>query len=170
MPMSPYMRELRDLVGHRLLEIPAVSVLVLDDERRLLLVRHVEGDVWTTPGGAVEPEETPADAAVREMWEETGLAVELTGVLGVYGGPAFTTAYANGDRVSFAMTAFTARILSGDPRPDGVETLELRWFAAAELDGLATPRWAPRVLADAFAPRGPARFEPPTWSPGLSGS
>ena len=49
---------------------------------------HVEGDEWTTPGGMIEPEETPADAAVREAWEETGLVVALTRIVGVFGGSA----------------------------------------------------------------------------------
>jgi 8-oxo-dGTP pyrophosphatase MutT (NUDIX family) len=47
----------------------------------VLLVRHVEGNDWTTPGGMIEPLETPADAAVRETWEETGLHVELESLL-----------------------------------------------------------------------------------------
>ena len=49
--------------------------------RRILLVRHVEGNQWTTPGGLIEPEETPADAAVREAWEETGVESELVAPL-----------------------------------------------------------------------------------------
>jgi len=63
-----------------------VSVITFGDSERVLLVRHVEGNDWTTPGGMVEPYETPADAAVRETWEETGLYVRLTRIIGVFGG------------------------------------------------------------------------------------
>ena len=90
MPMSEYMRELRGKLGRRLLELPAVSVVTRDDEGRVLLVQHENGLVWVTPGGAVEPNEAPADSAVLEMWEETGLEVELVRIVGVCGGPVPT--------------------------------------------------------------------------------
>src|SRR5690349_24934449 len=101
MPMSEYMRALRAKVGGQLLQIPSVTILTFDGAGRVLLVKHGDVHLWTTPGGAVDPLETPADAAIREMWEETGLDVELLRVLGVYGGVEFQTTYANGDVVSF---------------------------------------------------------------------
>ena len=73
--MSDYIRNLRAMIGTTVLEVPTVSVLVFDARDRVLLVRHAEGNDWTTPGGMMEPYETPADAAVRETWEETGLFV-----------------------------------------------------------------------------------------------
>lgn len=72
MPMSEYVRALRAKIGTTVLEVPTVSVLTFDESERVLLVRHVEGNAWTTPGGMIEPYELPADAAVREMWEEPG--------------------------------------------------------------------------------------------------
>src|SRR6476469_2851423 len=98
MPMSPYVRSLREKIGNDLLEVPSVSILAVDQRDHVLLVRHVDSEFWTTPGGMVEPYETPADAAVREMWEETGLLVEPTAILGVFGGPECAVEYANGDR------------------------------------------------------------------------
>jgi ADP-ribose pyrophosphatase YjhB (NUDIX family) len=163
--MSEYMRDLRACVGSRLLQIPSVTVLCFDPQERVVLVRHADKGAWTTPGGAVEPCERPADAALREMWEETGLEVELARVIGVYGGPEFTTSYSNGDRVSFTMTVFEAREVGGRLRPDGEETLEVRRFAASQIAGLELQPWAPRVIHKAFAERGSAWFDPPTWSP-----
>ena len=171
--MSDYMRTVRSKLGSQLLEIPSVSVLTFDERDRVVLVRHAEFDLWTTPGGAVEPEEVPADAAVREMWEETGLHVELQRVIGVYGGPEFTTTYRNGDAVSFMMTVFQARRIGGCLRPDDEETLEVGSFAQDEVAELAMQHWAPRVVMRAFADRlrggdppssGPY-FDPPTWAP-----
>jgi 8-oxo-dGTP pyrophosphatase MutT (NUDIX family) len=101
MPMSPYVRSLRARIGNDVLEIPSVSVILFDSRQRVLLVRHVEGNVWTTPGGMVEPCETPADAAVREMWEETGLFVALTHIIGVFGGTLCASTYSNGGKVAF---------------------------------------------------------------------
>ena len=75
MPMSDYIRGLRERIGTTVLEVPTVSVLVFDAQQRVLLVRHAEGNDWTTPGWMIEPYETPADAALRETWEETGLLV-----------------------------------------------------------------------------------------------
>lgn len=165
MPMSDYMRTLRSGVGSLMVEIPSVCVLSFDEQDRVVLVRHAEVDLWTTPGGAVEPREVPADTAVREMWEETGLHVELLRVLGVYGGSEFTTTYRNGDAVSFMMAVFLARRIGGTPRPDGVETLEVASFTRAEIADLPMQAWAPRVVYDAFDARDRAIFDPPRWRP-----
>src|SRR5512144_1972777 len=100
MPMSDYIRALRAHIGNAVLEVPTVSVVVRDGSDRVLLVRHVEGNDWTTPGGMLEPYETPADAAVRETWEETGLLVRLVRIVGVFGGPVCSTTYRNGDRIA----------------------------------------------------------------------
>jgi ADP-ribose pyrophosphatase YjhB (NUDIX family) len=134
--MSDYIRALRAKIGTTVLEVPSVSVLTLDERDRLLLLRHVEGSDWTTPGGMVEPYETPADAAVREMWEETGLHVELTRIVGVFGGELCSTTYANGDRVAWVSTVFAAEVVGGVLRPDGEEILEARHFARHEIDSI----------------------------------
>ena len=167
MPMSEYMSELRRKVGSQLLEIPSVSVIARDDEGRVLLVQHAEIGSWVTPGGAIDPTETPADAAVREMWEETGLEVRPTRLAGVYGGPEFNVRYQNGDENSYAMIVFEAEIIGGDPRPDGVETLDVRFFTAAEIEALQTPVWMAEVLADVLAGGERGGFRAATWRPGV---
>ena len=165
MPMSDYVRALRDRIGNDVLEIPTVSVIVFDDRDRVLLVRHVEGNVWTTPGGMIEPYELPADAAVRETWEETGLAVELSHIVGVFGGVPCSGVYSNGDKVSFVSTVFVATVTGGTLRPDGVETLEARYFTREELGGVAVRPHVMLYLDAAWARDTSARFQPPTWRP-----
>jgi 8-oxo-dGTP pyrophosphatase MutT (NUDIX family) len=165
MPMSEYMRQIRNAVGSVLLEVPSTSVIVRDEAGRVLLARHSEGNVWVTPGGAIEPLETPADAAVREVWEETGLHVELTRLLGAYGGPEFVVTYGNGDRTSYLMVVFEGRVLRGSERPDGEEILEVRWFEERELGDLGLSDWMREVLADAFAEKPDAGFRPAAWRP-----
>lgn len=163
MPMSDYVRSLRALVGTTVLEVPTVSLACLDESSRLLLVRHAEGDDWTTPGGMVEPFEAPADAAVREMWEETGLVVELTRIVGVFGGPHQAATYANGDRIAWVSTLFACRAVGGTLRPDGAETLECRYVARAQARALRLKPHMPPVLDAVWQPRDSPYFAPPTW-------
>lgn len=65
-----------------------VAVALFDESRRILLVRQEYGHrLWSLPGGAVERQESPVAAAVRETAEETGLAVEISGLIGIYAAP-----------------------------------------------------------------------------------
>jgi 8-oxo-dGTP pyrophosphatase MutT (NUDIX family) len=159
------MRQLREKIGHDLILMPSVTILTFDEKERVLLVRHSEGDVWIVPGGSIDPLEQPVDAAVREMWEETGLLIEPTRILGVYGGPEFYLTYRNGDQVNYVMTVFEGRVTSGSLQPDAVEILELGYFSEEELQDLVTVDWVKMVLADVFRNRKIAHFRPPTWRP-----
>jgi 8-oxo-dGTP pyrophosphatase MutT (NUDIX family) len=169
MPMSDYMSELRARVGHTLLEVPSVSVAARDREGRVLLVLHSEGGAWVLPGGAIEPEETPADAALRETWEETGLLVRLERLAGVCGGPEFVVRYANGDATSYLMVVFEAAVVAGDPVPDGVEVLEARFFTPAEVGALNVARWVPEALERVLSQDEASRFRAGRWRPPPAG-
>ena len=165
MPMSDYIRGLRALIGSVVLEVPTVAVLTFDDNNRVLLVRHVEGNDWTTPGGMIEPYETPSNAAVREMWEETGLHVELTRVIGVFGGGLCASTYSNGDKVSWVSTVFAGRPVQGVLRPDGEETLEARYFAHTETRDIRCKPHVQLFLEAAYSLQQKAQFQQPTWKP-----
>ena len=58
MPISPYYRRLRDLVGDELLLLPSVAALIRDAEGRVLVQKRGDG-TWSLPAGAIEPGETP---------------------------------------------------------------------------------------------------------------
>lgn len=163
--MSDHMRALREKIGTTVLEIPTVSILTFDDRQSALLVRHAEGNDWTTPGGMVEPYETPADAAVREMWEETGLLVALTRIIGVFGGERCTTTYSNGDRISWIATVFGGEVVGGELKPDGEEILETRYFQRSELDSIRCKPHVRLFLDAGYSPRRAAHFQPPSWQP-----
>ena len=168
MPMSEYVRGLRAKIGTTVLEIPTVSVITFDQGDRVLLVRHVEGNDWTTPGGMIEPYELPADAAVREMWEETGLHVALTHVVGVFGGALCSGTYSNGDKVAWVSTVFGARFIRGTLRPDGQETLETRYFSRAETRQIRCKPHVHLFLEAAYAGQQKAHFQQATWEPPLA--
>lgn len=134
MGISPYLQSLREAVGHELLLVPSVAVLAWDEDGRLLLVRDAETGRWQTIGGAIEPDESPQNAALRETQEEAGVIVRVERIRAVLGGPQFRLTYANGDAVAYVPTVLDARVTDGTPHPDVEETLEVRWFTA---EGLA---------------------------------
>ncbi len=118
-----------------------------------------------TIGGAIDPGEEPADAAVRECWEETGLLVEPTRLLGVFGGPSFRIAYPNGDIASYVAIAFEARKICGTLRADGLETSALKFVSRNESESLTMAPWNEFMVATAFGCKDRAYFAPPTWQP-----
>ena len=165
MPISPYIHNLRQKVGHDLLHIPSVTILVFDEQNRVLLVKDAGSGQWTTPGGAIDPGERPATAALREMHEETNLRVELTHITGIYGGSDFIMTYPNNDQTSYFMTVFAARIVGGEMRPDQTETVAIAYFSQADLAALSLSPWKQLVLADAFQPQPQTRFQANRWRP-----
>ena len=171
MSMSKYLRHLRERIGHDLVLMPAVAAIIFDGRGRILLIKCAVGEGWGTPGGSVEPDEQPADAVVRETWEETGLLIEPERVLGVYGGPEFRVTYANRDQVSYLGTAFECRVVGGALRPDLDKVSEVAYFSQAELTGLDLSPLQRVILADVFAGHADdrTRFQSPTWQPPAGG-
>jgi 8-oxo-dGTP pyrophosphatase MutT (NUDIX family) len=166
MPISDYLKDLRTLIGTKLVLMPSVAALVFDDAGRVLLARHSTGGggVWSTPGGAIDPDEAPQDAVVREVWEELRLDVEPIRCLGTFGGPDFRITYPNGDQVAYVITAFECRLLGGTMVPDGDEVLEARYFAVDELRSLVLSNWGKTVLPTLVATRN-GWVPPVTWRP-----
>ena len=149
MAISPFLARIRQLVGHELLVLPSVAVLPWDEQGRLLLVRQSDHGQWGTIGGAVEPDEAPSDAAAREALEEAGVVVELGPIRAVLGGPEFRIRYPNGDETSYVSIVFDARIVEGEPCPDGDETLETGWFAPPDLADVQLSSFTRSLLSSA---------------------
>lgn len=156
MPREGYIAELRTRVGTLPLLVPSVAVFVHHGDR-IAVGRHRDTGRWVIPGGAVELGERPATCAVREVAEETGLAVRLTALRGVYGGgPAHRVHYPNGDVCDYVVTIFDAVVDGPADLPAETEELtDLMWVDQGELAVLDTHPWLEAVLAH------PTGFEPP---------
>lgn len=145
MPISDYLAGLRDKVGHDLLMMPCAAGIVRDAGRRILLQRRSDNGLWSVPGGALDPDEHPAEGCVREVYEETGLVVRPVQLLSVETHPL--TTYPNCDVAQAVVTVFDCRVVGGElARLDG-ESLELRFFAP---DALPTSPFVQRFLPEVF--------------------
>ena len=147
MGMSPHIARLRAFVGHELLVLPCVAVLPRDEEGRVLLGWHAgSSDGWGIIGGAVDPGESPAQAAIREAREEIGVEVRLGRLLDVLGGRDYEVTYPNGDRVAYVSAVYEAIIVDGDPAPADGELSEVAWFSREELSAAHLSRFARALL------------------------
>ncbi len=135
MGMSDYYQGLRDRIGCTLLLIPAVAAVVRDGKGCLLLQQRHDGS-WSLPAGAVEPGETPGQAVVREVFEETGLRVMPERITGVVGGKSCRTKYPNGHEVEYVVTIFECAVVGGDLIAPGDETRRLAFVDATEASSL----------------------------------
>ncbi|RSN42632.1 NUDIX hydrolase [Amycolatopsis sp. WAC 04197] len=113
----------------------AVSAFIQDDEGRILMIRRTDNDLYSIPGGQLELGETLAQAAVREVREETGIECEVTGVIGLYSNPNHVIAYDDGEvRQEFSI-CFRAKLKAGELRTSN-ESKEVCWVGSHVVDEL----------------------------------
>ena len=128
-----------------------VTSVVVEAEGGVLLGRRsIEpgAGLWCLPGGFVNHDEDPFDAAIRECREEIGATVEITGLLGVYHIPKRGAS-------SMVGIAYRAAVVDGERAEPGSEMSELGVFGAGSLPELAFPSHR-QILGDYFTSRGPA--------------
>lgn len=137
--------------------VPAAGVLAVDEAGRLLLQRRRDTGDWAIPMGRMELGETPSQCAVRETLEETGVQVEVTGMLGIYSDPGYIVAYDDHEdpsrfgevRQEFEITLI-GRPVAGEPTEND-EADAVRWFEPSELDGTQIHPRMRQQLADYLA-------------------
>ena len=114
--------------------VPACGVLAVNAAGEILLQRRCDTSQWALPMGKMELGETPTQCAVRETHEETGVLVEVVGLVGIYSDPAHIVAYTDGEvRQEYEVTLL-ARPIGGAPAVNE-EASDVRWVAAADLGG-----------------------------------
>jgi 8-oxo-dGTP diphosphatase len=116
---------------------------VTDEQGRLLMIKrgHEPGaGLWSIPGGRIEPGETDAEALVREMFEETGLAVEAGPLIGSVRRPGL-------DGAVIDIRDYAATVTGGTLRP-GDDAADARWIEAADLDSLEITEGLIEALTD----------------------
>lgn len=168
MAISPYVAELRTRIGKSRLLLPSVTAIIYGPLGEILLVRQRDGNAWSTPGGSVELDENPVDAVVRETWEETGLVVQPTALIGVFGGPSFVVRYSNGDETQYVMSVFECSVMSGAISDSTDEVIQCRFVPESEFRALDVSPWTRDVLPLCYLrPREPI-IGPVTWTPPLA--
>lgn len=123
--------------------LDATAVVVKDGE--ILLIQRADFKLWALPGGRVEAGESVAQAAIREVYEETGLQIALTSLVGIYAMPRWI---GNDHSVVFA-----ASPLGGAVEPQAQEAETARYFRAADLPERLN-WWHRQPIRDALAGRG----------------
>jgi 8-oxo-dGTP pyrophosphatase MutT (NUDIX family) len=115
--------------------VVAVTAFVQDESGRLLLIRRTDNDLYAIPGGALELSETLTQTVQREVMEETGIEVQVTGLIGIYSDPDHVIEFTDGEvRQEFSI-CFRAQPTGGEPRTSN-ESKEVLWRDPADLDAL----------------------------------
>jgi ADP-ribose pyrophosphatase YjhB (NUDIX family) len=122
--------------------IPCVGAIITDREGRLLLIQRghePEAGRWSLPGGRVEPGESDQQAVVREIREETGLAVRCGGLVGAVERPA-------PDGAVLQIRDYAATVTGGELTP-GDDAAAARWVNRDGLSELPLTRGLAEALA-----------------------
>lgn len=109
------------------------SAVILDADQKILLTRRSDNGLWCLPSGAMEPGESAAEGCIREVWEETGLHVEIVRLVGVYSDPNRIIVYADGNKIQIVALSFEAKITGGELGLSN-ETTEFGYFTLAEAE------------------------------------
>ena len=147
MPISEYIKSIRAKIGRDLLLLPGVTAVVINDGGEVLLQLRRDTDTWAPPSGGVEPGETVAACAIREVYEETGLQVAPVRIIAVLSGGEYFVTYPNGDRMATVTTVFRCRPLQDSaPRVNDDESRDVAYFSAAALPENMLPRHKSMIM------------------------
>jgi 8-oxo-dGTP diphosphatase len=107
---------------------PATAVALFNSGGELLLLHRKDNDKWTMPGGTLDFGESLTQCAIREVHEETGLQIRITGLIGTYTNPHILIAYSDGEVRQEFTFVYAAEIESGDLIIDD-ESKEASWVS-----------------------------------------
>jgi 8-oxo-dGTP pyrophosphatase MutT (NUDIX family) len=125
--MNNYVRTMRSMIGTKPLLICGASVIVIR-EGHILLQKRKDNGCWGYHGGCLELGERLEEAAVRELFEETGLKARAMSLYGIFSGPELRYVYPHGDEIFVVDTVYICDDFEGNLNADAEEVSELRWF------------------------------------------
>ncbi|MET3986480.1 NUDIX domain-containing protein [Streptomyces sp. PvR034] len=129
--------------------VPAVTAFVVNDAGDVLMERRSDNGRWGMPGGVQEIGENIAGTVIREVLEETGILVEVVGLVGIFTDPGHVIAFADGEvRQEFSL-CFRARPVGGEIRVSS-ESLEVRWIPRSEIEDLDASPTTRQRLTEGF--------------------
>ncbi|MEU4220823.1 NUDIX domain-containing protein [Actinoplanes sp. NPDC026623] len=136
--------------------VPSANVVVTNEADEILLIRRSDNGNWALPGGAMDLGESLPDTAIRETVEETGIDVEIIGLVGIFTDPRHVILYTSDGEVRQEFSVvFAARPTGGTPTTSN-ESTEVRWIPVPEIGALPMDR-SMRMRLDRFltAPQDP---------------
>lgn len=134
-----YITNIRKMVGHQPLILVGVTVAVINDKQQILLQERNDG-LWGTPGGIMELGESTEETGRREVLEETGIEISKMSLVDVYSGKQYYRKLANGDEFYPVTICYrTSDIVGGTLKPDGIESLDAKFFSMNELPKNLSP-------------------------------
>ncbi|WP_141904349.1 NUDIX hydrolase [Lysinibacillus sp. Y5S-8] len=128
-----YISELRKYIGSRPIISIGATILVVNDDKKILFQHRSDTFDWGLPGGSMELNETLEEAATRELHEETGLVANELDLIGVFSGPDYYFQYPNGDEIYTVIHLYSAKNVSGVLEVRDGESLNLTYFSKNEL-------------------------------------
>ena len=111
------------------------SAAIFDEEGRILLTKRADNGQWCMPGGGMDPGESVSEACEREVWEETGLRVRVTRLVGVYSYSDQLVVYADGNKAQIVALHFQVEVIGGEPGLSN-ETTDIGYFTLDEIENL----------------------------------
>jgi ADP-ribose pyrophosphatase YjhB (NUDIX family) len=134
----------------------AVGAIVGNDRGEILLVQRKDSGIWLYPTGWADVGYSPAEVAVKEVAEETGIECEPRSLLGVIDGQRMGFS-----RFGMYMLLFHCTATGGDLMPHPLETADVGWFAEGELPEATAGAqwWGPMAFAAINGHSAPATFD-----------
>jgi ADP-ribose pyrophosphatase YjhB (NUDIX family) len=112
------------------------DVFILNENSKLLLVQRSDNKLWALPGGCQDLGETPAQCAIRECFEETGLKIELEKLMGVWSSQCYEYVHYPWKENEFTHLMYSAKVIGGSLRISN-ETLKVGWFSKEDIPELS---------------------------------
>lgn len=146
---------LRETIFARPTPMSVGDAAIIDEAGRIVLIQRADNALWVMPGGAIAVGETPAEATMREAWEEAGVRCKAVQLAAVHDSRFCGTL----SRYQLYHFLFLCQPLDAEPTLGPThhpqEVLDVRWFAETELEGLPLdPSHASRIPVAYAAWRG----------------